>query len=243
VFDLSLTTFLVISIAGVVTGIINGVVGGGSLVSYLALVTSGVPPALAASTNTVGVLSGNPSALIQPFLNKQIQFRAWIFFALATSLGSLLGGVLLITLSDKIFEAIVPLLLIVSGVSVWIQPKRKNSYSRLTLPLLFASGIYNGYFGPGQGILNLSILYRGTPLEIRSLVILKNYIITASNLTVSILFISTQQVEWIAIPLLLVSVGLGGWLSQSVAGRLSETKIRVLLSTLAGIAAAYFVAF
>jgi len=73
--------------------LINGVIGGGSLVSYLALTSVGVPPVFAASTNTVGVITGNPAALITPVLNKLVEFRKWFPFALVTLLGSTLGGI------------------------------------------------------------------------------------------------------------------------------------------------------
>lgn len=240
-FELTLNTILIIVVAGVTTGIINGVVGGGSLVSYLALVTTGISPVLAASTNTVGVMSGNPAALITPFREKQIQFKPWLAYALITAVGSVIGGILLISLSERIFETLIPILLIIAGVSVWIQPRRGNSPSKLMQPLLFGSGIYNGYFGPGQGILNLSILYRTTSYDPGTLVILKNYIITLSNLAVSLVFILSLKVVWLAIPLLWISVGIGGWLSHFIARALNEKILRISLTSLAFCSSAYFI--
>ncbi len=240
-FDLSLTTFVVILIAGVVTGIINGVVGGGSLVSYLALTTAGISPVLAASTNTLGVMSGNPAALITPFREKKILFQAWFPFAFVTAVGSLIGGYLLVTLEERIFETLIPVLLIIAGTAVWIQPHRRRTSTKFMMPLLFGSGVYNGYFGPGQGILNLAILYRGTALEPSTLVILKNYIITASNVMVSLLFIVAGKVVWLVIPLLWISVGLGGWMSSKVTRRINEKILRISLTLLAFISSAYFI--
>ena len=240
-FELSLTTFLVILIAGVVTGVINGVIGGGSLVSYLALTTAGISPVLAASTNTLGVISGNPAALITPFREKKILFQEWFPLALVTAVGSLMGGFLLVTLDERIFETLIPVLLVVAGTSVWIQPHRTRTSTKFMMPLLFGSGVYNGYFGPGQGILNLAILYRGTTLEPSTLVILKNYIITASNVVVSLLFILAGKVVWLVIPLLWISVGFGGWLSSKVSRRLNEKILRISLTLLAFISSAYFI--
>ena len=91
--DISLLEALLVIAAGIIAGIINGVIGGGSLVSYLALTSVGVPPVFAASTNTVGVITGNPAALITPVLNKLVEFRKWFPFALVTLLGSTLGGI------------------------------------------------------------------------------------------------------------------------------------------------------
>ena len=238
--DFSFITVCLIVFAGVITGVINGVIGGGSLISYLALTAAGLPPTVAASTNTVGVMMGNPAALITPFRNKLIQFRAWLPLALITASGSVLGGLLLVFLPERIFEFLVPVLLLIAGTSVWIRPRRSDSKPKLFRGLLFSSGLYNGYFGPGQGILNLSILYRSTSFEPKTLVILKNYIITLSNVAVALVFIVANKVMWVAVVLLWASVGLGGWLSNFLTHYLDEKILRISLTLLATISAAYF---
>lgn len=231
----------IVALAGVLTGVINGVIGGGSLVSYLALTATGLPPTVSASTNTVGVMMGNPAALITPFRKRQILFKVWFPLALVTAIGSVIGGLFLVFLPERIFEFLIPLLLIVAGTSVWVQPKRTDTQQKMFFPLLFSSGIYNGYFGPGQGILNLSILYRSTTYEPRTLVVLKNYIITLSNVSVAFVFILANKVIWSFVALLWVSVGLGGWLSHYLADHLNEKILRIALTALALLSAAYFI--
>lgn len=229
-----------VSVAGVVTGVINGVIGGGSLVSYLALTTTGMSPVLAASTNTVGVMMGNPAALVSPFQRGLILFRLWLPLALITASGSVVGGLLLVSLPERVFESIIPLLLLIAGISVWIRPQRSTSTRKYLQPLLFSSGVYNGYFGPGQGILNLSILYRTTSYDPHTLVILKNYIITVSNVAVSTVFILASKVLWLSVFVLWVSVGIGGFLSTFVANRLNEKILRISLTILAVFSSGYF---
>lgn len=241
--DISLLEALLVIAAGIIAGIINGVIGGGSLVSYLALTSVGVPPVFAASTNTVGVITGNPAALITPVRNKLVEFRKWFPFALVTLLGSTLGGILLIKLPEVVFESLVPVLLIVAGTSVWIGLPRTATKKKYSMPFLFLSGMYNGYFGPGQGILNLSILYRATTYNAATLVILKNYIITMSNIAVSILFIFSNRVIWSYALLLWISVFVGGWASYYVAKDLNEKILRIALSCLAFLGALYFLIY
>ncbi|MFZ9309076.1 MAG: sulfite exporter TauE/SafE family protein [Candidatus Nanopelagicales bacterium] len=241
--DISLLEALLVISAGIITGIINGLIGGGSLVSYLALTSVGVPPVLAASTNTVGVITGNPAALITPVRKRLVEFRKWFPFALITLLGSLLGGMLLITLPEYVFEFLIPLLLLIAGSSVWIGLPRTTIKKKFSMPFLFLSGIYNGYFGPGQGILNLSILYRSTTYNAATLVILKNYIITLSNIALSLLFIVSNRVIWSYALLLWISVFVGGWASFYVAKDLNEKILRIALSCLAFLSALYFLLF
>ena len=238
--DFSLFSVCVILFCGLLTGIINGVIGGGSLVSYVALTATGLPPTISASTNTVGVMMGNPAALITPFRHKDIQFKMWLPLALITAVGSVVGGLCLVLLPERVFEFFIPLLLLIAGVSVWIRPKRAIRATRNYFPLLFASGIYNGYFGPGQGILNLSILYRSTTYDAQTLVILKNYIITLSNFSVALVFVLSSKVVWFVVALLWISVGIGGWLSNYLTHRLDEKILRISLTLLATFSAAYF---
>ncbi|MGA1247912.1 MAG: sulfite exporter TauE/SafE family protein [Candidatus Nanopelagicales bacterium] len=241
--DISLLEALLVISAGIITGIINGLIGGGSLVSYLALTSVGVPPVFAASTNTVGVITGNPAALITPVRKRLVEFRKWFPFALITLLGSLLGGMLLITLPEYVFEFLIPILLLIAGSSVWIGLPRAAIKKKFSMPFLFLSGIYNGYFGPGQGILNLSILYRSTTYNAATLVILKNYIITLSNIALSLLFIVSNRVIWSYALLLWISVFVGGWASFYVAKDLNEKILRIALSCLAFLSALYFLLF
>lgn len=238
--DFSIATTLIVLLAGVLTGIINGVIGGGSLVSYVALTSTGLPPALSASTNTVGVMIGNPAALLSPLRRGEIQFKSWLPLAVITASGSVLGGVLLVSLPERIFEALIPVLLLIAGVSVWIRPRRSASKPFLFLPMLFSSGVYNGYFGPGQGILNLSILYRYRDYKPTTLVVLKNYIITLSNIAVACVFIISSKVMWSSVFLLWISVGLGGWLSNYLTTRLNEKILRMSLTLLAVTTSSYF---
>lgn len=238
--ELSLIHVVIIVIAGVITGIVNGVIGGGSLISYLSLTMLGMPPALAASTNTFGVITGNPAALITPYRRGHIQFRDWNKYAVVTAVGSVVGGALLVSLPERLFEFLIPVLLVIAGVSVWLQPHQDSRSTPYLKPLLIGSGIYNGYFGPGQGVLLLSILQRGTDLDVSSRIILKNYILTVSNISVSIVFILANRVVWSLIPLLWISIGIGGWLSTGVSQWVNERFLKLALTLLAGSSALYF---
>lgn len=239
-FELSLSEVVLLSAAGIFTGIINGVVGGGSLISYLALVALGVPPVQAAMTNTIGVLSGNPAALLPRIKKGDVDIRSWYPLALITLLGALLGGVFLIVLPEQFFEALVPLLLFIASVAMFLPLKSVMQSPKLLKSGLFVGGLYNGYFGPGQGIITLALLYRWSVFRAPEIVVVKNFIITASNIALSILFALSLKVLWAIVPILLISVAVGGYVGGRVAMRVNANSLRIFVAITGVVSACYF---
>ncbi len=241
--EFSLQQLALIAVAGVVAGLINGTVGGGSLLTYAVLTLMGTPPVLAAATNTTGLSTGNAAALVPHRDGATVNLRDWRMHAVWTAAGSLAGGLLLIVLPDKVFEFIVPVLLIFASVMM-IRPPRPSSSEPLTPSrtkrLLFGSGIYNGYFGPGQGVIAMSILFRDGRLSVAQSVVIKNLVLTLSNVVVATLFIVTGHVLWSAALTLLMSVAAGGWVGGSIAHLIRPAVLRYGVATMGLLSAFWF---
>src|SRR4051812_31340252 len=108
---MSLTDFLLITAAGLIGGMMNSVAGGGTLLTFPALIFSGLNPLLANATNTVAVLPGT-LASIYAYRRNFGAVRFWLaVFGPPCLLGGLIGGMLLVVTPNKVFEALVPLLL------------------------------------------------------------------------------------------------------------------------------------
>lgn len=237
----------VLAIAGVIAGLINGTVGGGSLLTYAMLTLMGTPPVLAAATNTTGLSTGNAAALMPHRDGATVNLRDWRWHAVWTATGSLCGGLLLIVLPDQVFEFVVPILLIFASVMM-IRPVRSREVVTAaqgrpegrTKPMLFLSGIYNGYFGPGQGVIAMSILFRDGRLSVGQSVVIKNLVLTLSNVVVATLFIATGHVIWSVALVLLVSVAVGGWVGGSVAHRISPGLLRYGVAAMGLVSAVWF---
>jgi len=112
-----------IVLAGVGAGVINAVVGAGTLVTFPTLLLLGYPPVLANVSNTVGLVPGSVMASIG--YRHTLRGRAAIVrrLVVATATGGLLGGALLVLLPGSAFDAVVPWLLLLAAVLAALQPR------------------------------------------------------------------------------------------------------------------------
>lgn len=241
--DFSLQQLCVIAVGGLVAGLVNGTVGGGSLLTYAVLSFMGTPPVIAAATNTTGLSTGNAAALIPHLDGTTVNLREWSQHALWTATGTLCGGLALILLPEKVFEFLVPLLLIAASIFMLLPPRPVRldpARPARTKSLLFGSGIYNGYFGPGQGVIAISILNRDGRLNLNQSVVIKNLVLALSNIVVAVLFIATGHVLWPAAIALLGSVAVGGWIGGTISDRINPQLLRFGVAAVGFASAAWF---
>lgn len=111
---------------GTLAGVINAVVGSGSLVTFPTLVALGYPPVLANVTNNIGVLPGSVSAAIAYRRQLAGQWRTVLPLAAFSAAGGAIGAVLLLILPAAAFDAVVPVLILLACVLVLIGPALKK---------------------------------------------------------------------------------------------------------------------
>ena len=152
--------------AGFGAGVVNAVAGGGSLITFPALLAAGYPSVAANVTNAVAVLPGyvgGSLAYRRELGGQGARIRA---LALTSAVGAASGAALLLLSPASVFEAIVPWLILAACGLLAVQPRvaaaarrRHASPSPLALhAALFAATVYGGYFGAGLGIMLLAIL-------------------------------------------------------------------------------------
>src|SRR6478609_1832254 len=95
-------------------GTINTVVGSGSLITFPTLLALGYPPVVANVSNTVGLVPGGISGVIGYRRELRGQWRRALILASGTATGAAVGGILLLTLPDAVFDAIVPVLILLA---------------------------------------------------------------------------------------------------------------------------------
>jgi uncharacterized protein len=113
---------LLLAGVGLVTGAVNTVAGGGSLLSFPALLALGYPPLVANVTNTIGVFPSSAGGSVGYRRELAGQARNWMLLAAICTLGSLAGGWLLLVLPESTFEAAVPLLIAAAALLTLAQP-------------------------------------------------------------------------------------------------------------------------
>lgn len=220
---------IIVGIAGLLAGLINGVVGGASLMTFPVLVATGLSPVPAAVTNTVGIGGANVFALIPHRKTMAWAFKAWRRGAAWTAIGAAFGAFLLLALPERTFELIVPIFVFFATLAMMrrlpeYQPDGEGH--RHTDARLGLAGIYSGYFGSGMGIIAMAILANDGRLDMRGVSVVKNYIIAIANTVATAYFIFSGETAWLQAGILFVTSSVGGYLSGRMLDRLNQAILR-----------------
>jgi uncharacterized membrane protein YfcA len=230
-----------VALAGLAAGTINTVVGSGTLVTFPVLLAVGYPPVLANVTNTVGLVPGSLSGAIGYRAELAGQGRRLVRLGVASVLGGLTGGLLLLVLPESAFRAVVPVLIGLACVLVVAQPwlagrlRTRQGGSRKTHggPVLhgavFAAGIYGGYFGAAQGVLLIAVLGLLLDEHLQRVNAAKNVLALLVNAVAALLFVSVTDVAWTAALLIAAGAVVGGQLGASVGRRVPQRVLRGLV--------------
>ncbi|XVV04041.1 sulfite exporter TauE/SafE family protein [Actinosynnema sp. CA-248983] len=236
---------IVVVLAGVFAGGINTVVGSGTLVTFPVLLAVGYPPVTANVSNSLGLVPGSLSGAFG--YRKELTGQAGRVKRLlpASVLGAVVGAVLLVTLPENAFSAIVPVLIAIALVLVVLQPwlnrklaeRERHEHGGLSLWVgVFFAGIYGGYFGAAQGVLVMGLMGVLMNEHLQRMNALKNVLTAFVNLVAGVLFIFIADVAWLAVALLAVGSVIGGQIGAKVGRRLPPTALRAVI-VLVGVAA------
>ena len=160
----------------------------------------GYSPVVANVTNNVGLVAGGLTGTFGYRAELADQRRRAITLAAFAVSGALLGAVLLLTLPESTFNAVVPVLIGAALVLVVVQPwlgarleerrRRQGVHPGRWTPLgVFAVGVYGGYFGGAQGIMLLAVLGIGLTETLQRVNALKNALSSANNITAACVFV------------------------------------------------------
>lgn len=245
---MSLLESLLVLAAGVFAGAINTIVGSGTLVTFPVLLAVGYGPVVANVSNTIGLVPGSVSGAIGYREELAGQRHRVLVLASASLIGGIVGAVLLLTLPDSAFEAIVPVLIAVALVLVVFQPRLSRALTARRErarphggPLLwggvFGTGIYGGYFGAAQGVILLALLGITIPEEdLQRQNALKNVLAAIVNGIAAVVFVFFASIAWLPALLLAAGSAAGGQLGARVGRRLSPAVLRGVI-VVVGVAA------
>jgi len=230
---MNLLQALAVLAAGFTAGGINAVVGSGSLVTFPVLLAVGFAPVTANVSNSIGLVFGNVSAALGYRRELEGQRERMVFGGAGTALGAITGGVLLLTLPEGVFEAVVPVLILLACALMVLRPKPKLSHGSLShhrkvalLAIGFAVGVYGGYFGAAQGVILLAALRFLIPDNLQRLNGLKNVMVGIANGVAALLFVIVAHVAWDAAALVAVGSIAGAQLGARYGRRIPEERLR-----------------
>ncbi len=231
---------VVLVLAGLAAGGINAVAGGGSLVSFPALIAVGLPPLSANVTNSVAVWPGYVGTSWGYRAELRPQGRRLLALAPAAVLGAALGCLLLLVTSQETFERIVPVLVVLGSLLLAVQGRvtdRVRSWRGagrgVRSPLLHAgialAGTYGAYFGGGLGVVLLACLGLFVADGLQRLNALKSALSLVVNAVALVAFSLLGPVDWRSVAVLAPAALAGGYLGARVARRLDPARLRAVV--------------
>lgn len=245
---------VLIALAGVWAGMINTVVGSGTLVTFPTLVALGYPPLTATTSNAIGLAPGTISGAFGYRHELRGQLRRVATFAVFSLAGAVGGTVLLLSLPPDAFETVVPVLvglavvlvIIQPRVSTWVLGRREMKRERgkreagkagpLLLLLIFLVGVYGGYFTAAQGVMLMAFMGMLLSEPIQRLNGIKNVLAAVVNVVAGTIYAFVAPISWPVVALLAGGSVVGGFLGAFIGRKLSPVVLRCVI-VVVGVAA------
>jgi uncharacterized protein len=241
------TTVILIA-AAFLGGALNSLAGGGTLVTFPALLFAGLNPIDANASSVVALFSGTFAgawAYRRNFL-AVVEFNVLGLFILSL-VGGLIGALLLLWTPATIFAALVPWLILFATIVFAVGNfapvqaiQRIQLGPRSALAALFLIAIYGGYFGGGIGFLLLAAFTLMGMRDINAMNGLKMGLVGIMTVTAIIAFIVANVVRWAETLPMLASSALGSYMAAHWAQRLDQRLIKGFVIVLGAGLTVYF---
>lgn len=253
----SFADFFTLVIAAAAAGVINALAGGGSFLTLAALVWVGVPPVVANATGTFAQMPG--------YLASAWALRGSITAAPGVGLGamlvlSLLGGALgaglLLVTSARVFDALVPWLLLLATVLFAFAPQvrqqamqwahkhqnegKKSTHHFLGSLSIFIVSVYGGYFNGGLGIILLALFSLMGLQSIMAMNGLKALVSTILAAIAVVVYAAGDVIAWPQALIMAVASTLGGWFGVKIGNQIPQSILHLIIVLIGLILACIF---
>lgn len=244
---MDLQTILMLAGAGLFGGLISALVGGAGIITFPAMLATGLNPVIATASNTAALMPGNLLAALSDRSQLPRLDRSFVVLVLSSLLAAGVGASLLLLTSERVFRVLVPLLLGSSTVlfaysgriNAWVRARaasRATAAPRVngaTLAALAPVSVYGGYFGIGVGVLLLGVLSIGSGADYRAANVTKNLVTSLNGVVSSGVFIVQGAVVWP--PTLAMMAGaIVGSLAGGLLARVMPNSVARVLVTVVG---------
>jgi uncharacterized membrane protein YfcA len=239
-------------VASFIAGVMNAMAGGGSFISFPAMLSIGVAPIQANATNTVALWPGQLTSVAA--LRGDLRRDLLPVVCAASVLGGVSGAVVLLNTRQITFLHIVPWLLLVASllfgisgpVSRWLRARTAEPHTKKNTPMvplflvLLPVCFYIGYFGAGAGFLIMSALALFGVEEMHALTSLKVLAACLSNFCAVVTFVLSGAVIWHYCLISMVFAGVGGYVGALYTRRMNAGVLRTIVVVTGCLVAAYF---
>jgi uncharacterized membrane protein YfcA len=242
--------------AAVIAGALNALAGGGSFISFPALLFIGIPAVEANATNTVALWPGLAASTVAYLKRLNAPLRVLLPLLVTSVAGGWAGALLLLKTPQHTFLRLVPWLLLagtllfafgnsiraVVGKTAVTDDLRDTSWRAITIGSIaeLLISIYGGYFGAGIGFMTLAMLALMGMRDIHAMGALRTLLAVAINAAAVLTFIVAHAVLWPQCAVMIAGSLAGGWFGAHYAQKADPRKVRGLMIGVGVVMTAYF---
>jgi uncharacterized protein len=253
---LHLPQAILLFLAAVAACALNAVAGGGSFISFPALLFAGVPPIEANATNTVALWPGLAASTIAYLKRLNVPMPLLLPLLLTSIFGGWAGALLLLKTPQHTFLHLIPWLLLsgtllftfgnkiraLAGKSAAVDDLRSISPKTIVVISVFEFlvSIYGGYFGAGIGLMIMGMLAAIGMREIHAMAAIRTLLSVAINASAVVTFIVAGAVLWPQCIVMIAGALTGGWFGAHFAQKTDPQKMRYVVIGVGVVMTTYF---
>lgn len=240
---------VLVGAAGFCAGAMNSVAGGGTFLSFPALLAAGVPPVAANASNSVALWPASLSGA-WAYRKELARYKRYLIpMGLASFAGGIVGGLLLLSTRDATFSRLIPWLLLFATAlfafsgkisSVLGAARRTPSHGSAAVAVQVLVSVYGGFFGAGMGILMLASLAVAGHDDVHEINAIKNLLSAIIYSVTVITFVAAGAVSWPHTLVMLATATLGGYWGATIARRIPASWLKRFIIAVGLILAAFY---
>lgn len=222
--------------AGALSGIINVMAGGGSVITLGVLILLGMDPSVANGTNRIGLVVETGSGVLAFKSEKYSEAKKSFSFAVLTIPGAVLGAYYAIRINDLWFQRILAVVMIFVLISLLLPKPAKEPGTEQTrlgkiliYPAMFGIGLYGGFIQAGVGFLIMAALRHLLHLDLVRINMHKVFIVLVYTIPVIFIFGFTGNINWLTALYMSGGYALGAWWSAKISISKGEKVVKVVL--------------
>jgi uncharacterized protein len=254
--ELHLGHAIFLFLAAVVAGTLNAIAGGGTFLSFPALMSTGVPPVQANATNTVALWPGLAASTGAYLKHLDVPRRLLIPLVATSVVGGFAGSWLLLNTPQQVFLRLIPWLLLtgtllfafgnnirtLAGRSAAVENWQSLSWRAIagTSFIELLIGVYGGYFGAGIGFITLGMLAAIGMRDVHAMGAIRTLLAAVINAAAVLIFIVARAVLWPQCLVMIAGAVTGGWFGAHLAQRANPTTMRRIVIAIGFAMTAYY---
>jgi uncharacterized protein len=253
---LPLASAILLFLAAATAGGLNAIAGGGSFISFPALLFARVPPVEANATNTIALWPGLAASTIAYLKRLNAPTRLLLPLLVTSIFGGWAGALLLLHTPQHTFVHLIPWLLLcgtllftfgnriraLAGKSSAVDDLHDISTQTIAITAIleFLVSIYGGYFGAGIGLMLMGLLAAIGMRDIHAMAAMRTLLSLAINAAAVVTFIVAGAVMWPQAVVMIAGALTGGWFGAHYAQKVDPQKMRYLVIGVGIVMTVYF---